>query len=528
MELLSLNETIDTQKVFLFNDKKVRVIGDVTNPMFIASDVCKILGLSNISHALTNIPDKWKGNIHTITQGGKQDMLVINEAGLYKLIMKSKKQVVEKFQEWVCEEVLPSIRKKGEYVVEEYKKKLEESEKKLEEKEKKLEETQTKLNTEENLVTRLRRSVSNHSKKYHFYHSFKEMPSVYILSDPNRINQSELKIGYTDNINNRLASDRCMIPNLRLEFLMYCTFAVDFEKIVKIRYREQFTNPNHEWLVEPLEDLISFFRKTNKLLMLNGIEEDECYKYNMEEKVEKEEDKKEEENQEEDEDDKEDREENISDDGDEKFVLGLKQEILSVRIKKLLTKWLLKSDYIEKNKKATTNQRYCNGWCQSYINISEFRAIRSGGLLSICKKCENMEEIARVKIEQGKCTVEQIKANPLLLMCTEKERICRQCLKVKDAEKDFEASNRKCRECKRTHNRERDHNIDFRKTLTELTEFTKDLQHSPVELKTQIKSLTKSELILMISDLKLGRNKDDVKEDMVNKIYRYFLTIRNS
>ena len=182
MELITATENKD--QVFLFNDNKVRVVSDTHDkPMFISSDVCKILELTNITHALSSIPDKWKGIVSMGTAGGKQDMIAINEAGLYKLIMKSKKAVAEKFQEWVCEDVLPSIRKKGEYVIEEYKKKLED--------------TQSKLEKEENLVLRLRRSVSNHSKKYHFYHSFKEMPAVYIISDPNKINQSELKIGFT-------------------------------------------------------------------------------------------------------------------------------------------------------------------------------------------------------------------------------------------------------------------------------------------------------------------------------------------
>jgi prophage antirepressor-like protein len=47
------------------------------------------------------------------------------------LILKSKKQIAKKFQEWVCDEVLPSIRKKGEFILESYKKKLEEKDKEL-------------------------------------------------------------------------------------------------------------------------------------------------------------------------------------------------------------------------------------------------------------------------------------------------------------------------------------------------------------------------------------------------------------
>jgi prophage antirepressor-like protein len=503
MELLTVVD--NTEQIFLFDNNKVRVVGDVKdNPMFIASDVCKILELSNVSHALSTILDKWKGTVIVNTTGGKQEMFTVNEAGLYKLIMKSKKKVAEKFQEWVCEDVLPSLRKKGEYIVEEYKKKLDE--------------IQSKLDNEENLVTRLRRSVSNHSKKYHFYHSFREMPAVYIISDPSKINQSELKIGFTDNINQRLKSDRCMIPNLRLEFLMYCHFASDFEKSIKMRFREQFINPNHEWLIESLDKVINSYREINKALMYNAIEELECWKYNMEEK----------ENQEEIKEIKEESEEDNSEE-EKNFALGPKKEILSARTKKLLTKWLIKSDYDETNNKAPHGQRYCNGWCASYQNLSEFRAIRSGGLLSICKGCENKEEIARVKIEQEKYTVEQIKANPNLLLCRTNEKICRQCLQVKDAEQDYEPNNRKCRECKSSNTRQKESksNINFQQTIDTLTNFVKDLSNSPTELKTKIKTIRKCELILILSELKLGRSKDDVKDDMINKVYKYFLTIRN-
>ena len=174
----------------------------------------------------------------------------------------------------MCEIVLPSIRKKGEFVLTEYKKQLTETQNKVKE-------LSCNLVTEQNMVIRLKKSVSQYCKKFSFYHSFKELPAIYIISDPSKFNQSELKIGFTENINNRLASDRCMIPNLRLEFLMYTPFAVEFEKIIKIRYREQFSNNNHEWLIEPLEDLIKFYQRVNKLLQLNVVEDSEVWKYNM-------------------------------------------------------------------------------------------------------------------------------------------------------------------------------------------------------------------------------------------------------
>ena len=63
------------------------------------------------------IPEKWRSSEKLNTFGGEQNMIIINEAGLYKLIMRSNKPIAQKFQEVVCEEILPSLRKKGEYKI---------------------------------------------------------------------------------------------------------------------------------------------------------------------------------------------------------------------------------------------------------------------------------------------------------------------------------------------------------------------------------------------------------------------------
>ena len=109
-----------------FENKNIRIIGTHNDPWFAVKDICNILEISNPSLTLKNIPEKWKGIQKITTTFGDQNMLIVNESGLYKLIMRSNKPIAEKFQEWVCEEVLPSIRKKGEFVLQEYKQKLEE------------------------------------------------------------------------------------------------------------------------------------------------------------------------------------------------------------------------------------------------------------------------------------------------------------------------------------------------------------------------------------------------------------------
>ena len=107
---------MDLQK-FSFNDHDVRVISVNGDPWFIASDVCEILDLGNISQACKPLKSREKDLYNNDTLGGNQDVVIISESGLYRLTMKSRKPQAEPFQDWVCEEILPSIRKTGKYEV---------------------------------------------------------------------------------------------------------------------------------------------------------------------------------------------------------------------------------------------------------------------------------------------------------------------------------------------------------------------------------------------------------------------------
>lgn len=86
-------------------------------PMFCLADVCKALELTNPAMVKSRLSAKGISNTDTLTAGGVQSMTYINEANLYKCIFQSRKPEAEKFQDWVYEEVLPSIRKAGQYAV---------------------------------------------------------------------------------------------------------------------------------------------------------------------------------------------------------------------------------------------------------------------------------------------------------------------------------------------------------------------------------------------------------------------------
>lgn len=97
----------------------VRTVVKDGEPWFVAKDVCDALGYGNSREALSkHVRDKWKGVTIRDTLGGTQQLSIINEAGLFALVMKSKMPKAVEFQDWVCEEVLPSIRKHGFYATE--------------------------------------------------------------------------------------------------------------------------------------------------------------------------------------------------------------------------------------------------------------------------------------------------------------------------------------------------------------------------------------------------------------------------
>lgn len=94
----------------------VRVVERDGEPWFVAADVCKALEIANNRDALTRIDDDEKGVALADTLGGKQEVTIVNEPGLYSLVLGSRKPEAKVFKRWVTHEVIPTIRKTGGYV----------------------------------------------------------------------------------------------------------------------------------------------------------------------------------------------------------------------------------------------------------------------------------------------------------------------------------------------------------------------------------------------------------------------------
>ena len=98
----------------------VRTVTVEGEPHFVAKDVAEILGYSNPRDAINkHVDEEDKGVAKCDTLGGKQELTVINESGLYSLILSSKMPNAKKFKRWVTAEVLPTIRRHGLYAMDE-------------------------------------------------------------------------------------------------------------------------------------------------------------------------------------------------------------------------------------------------------------------------------------------------------------------------------------------------------------------------------------------------------------------------
>lgn len=95
---------------------KIRTITIDGEPWFVAVDVCKALQIANSRDALTRIDDDEKGVVLTDTLGGKQEVTIVNEPGLYTLVLSSRKPEAKAFKRWITHEVIPAIRKHGAYM----------------------------------------------------------------------------------------------------------------------------------------------------------------------------------------------------------------------------------------------------------------------------------------------------------------------------------------------------------------------------------------------------------------------------
>lgn len=108
------------EKLGIFQNKKfgrIRTLAINNEPWFVGKDVAEVLGYSNVRDALRkHVDEEDKGVAFCDTPGGMQSMSIINESGLYSLVLSSKLPSAKEFKRWITHEVIPAIRQHGAYM----------------------------------------------------------------------------------------------------------------------------------------------------------------------------------------------------------------------------------------------------------------------------------------------------------------------------------------------------------------------------------------------------------------------------
>lgn len=102
---------------FAFEGHNVRVITDkYGDPWWMLNDVCKSCSIANPRNVSARLDDDQKGVCSVDTLGGPQKVTIVNESGLYEVILRSDKPEARRFRKWITNDVLPQIRKTGMYI----------------------------------------------------------------------------------------------------------------------------------------------------------------------------------------------------------------------------------------------------------------------------------------------------------------------------------------------------------------------------------------------------------------------------
>lgn len=112
-----MNQTQTAVQIFEYQGNEVRTIQHGDEVWWVLRDVCRVLSLSNPAKVAQRLDEDEKDITLSYTPGGYQEITIVNEPGLYSVILRSDKPEAKTFKRWVTHEVLPSIRKTGTYSV---------------------------------------------------------------------------------------------------------------------------------------------------------------------------------------------------------------------------------------------------------------------------------------------------------------------------------------------------------------------------------------------------------------------------
>ena len=367
---------------------------------------------------------------------------------------------------------------------------------------KQLSEKEKKLDSKEEEIIKMKKSIKLVQKKFTYRYKFEVRPCLYILEDPN-CKYGRYKFGITNNINERLASDRTMIPDIKIRGLFYTEYNVIFEQLVKIKYRDQLELPSHEWVYENLEKIINDLKEIDKISYFCSSMAKDLWRYNLEDKPKE----------------KSTDEVLVNDSKPQKRKepknIPKTQNKFEEEYTKFLPNRLIRCEYKDKTDKAEFGKRFCNGYCQVYQSIESFTK-QSNSYMTVCKPCVDLLHLAKSRVENEFCTEEEIRKNPSILSIEPDEMVCNKCFDVKK-KSEFPDKRRHCKTC-----RNKNRSLYGKKFDDMIQDEIKTLETmSSKEIEEKLDTYIKDELQKLISYYKIGRKYNDTKQIMKDKLCQY-------
>jgi len=267
-----------TDQILKYQDLPIRIVIKNSRTWFCNKDICAILDIRNHNDAYRSLDEDEKDGIDATDPIGRtQETGFVSESGLYALIFKSRKAEAKTFRKWVTSDVLPSLRKTGQFTVDERTKLLKDINN-LEDEKKHL---KLDLIQEQKKSIKLGKTILTVAKKNNHRHKLLKLRCSYLLKDPDHKTE-KYKLGRTEDINQRLKSYRTTCPNIKICYLVYTSDDDKLEELIKYKFRNELEESAHEWIIAPLATIIKAFKDIEKIFKHDVKVDHELWKYNLE------------------------------------------------------------------------------------------------------------------------------------------------------------------------------------------------------------------------------------------------------
>lgn len=267
--------------LFKFKNNQVRAMNKNGTIYFVACDVCIILDIHNTARALSRLDDDEKGITIVNTPGGNQQLSIITESGLYKLLFTSRKAEAKTFTRMVTHEILPALREHGIYATDPAIAAIQKDPSIIQ---KLLADSEAFKQKEREYEAKINDLKNKYSKQVRLRARYKLKigPCVYLITTNN--SDEDVKLGISMNANDRLKNHQSSCVDFKLQYICYLEtkdYAKNVEDHLKLKYRNNINGHSTEHIHGiKVNSVIAAIRTYLTDVSFKYTEEDHIDKYN--------------------------------------------------------------------------------------------------------------------------------------------------------------------------------------------------------------------------------------------------------